>query len=238
MKDKLALVTGGNRGIGYEICKQLLEKKITVILSTRNKEKGTIAIEKLGNTDQLIYQRLDLSDSRTFKDIIYFIDREFGKLDILVNNAGINLESSSDTNKEVSALNPNYDDILKMFEINTLNTIKLTNYLIPTLRKSKDARIINLSSSMGQLTNMDKGSIGYRLSKTGLNVMTRVFSKELQGSNIRINSVSPGWVQTDMGGANGRLKVEDSVETIIWLATEPNLKINGRFLKDKTEIDW
>ena len=84
---------------------------------------------------------------------------------------------------------------------------------------------------------MDKGSIGYRLSKTGLNVMTRVFSKELKGSNIRINSVSPGWVQTDMGGVNGRLKVEDSVETIILLATEPNLKINGRFLKDKTEID-
>jgi len=236
---KTALVTGGNRGIGFEICRQLLDKNITVILTSRNESSGLDAIEKLNAPkDQLLFQRIDMEDPETFISTKEFISERFGTLDILINNAGINLDNSADPSKQVSALSPNYDDIMKMFEVNTVGAIRLTNELMPLLKASDDGRIVNVSSSMGQLATMDSHSIGYRLSKTGLNVMTKVFADELSNTNVKINSVSPGWVQTDMGGQHARLTVEEAVDTIIWLATEPGLEVSGKFLKDREVIDW
>lgn len=239
MNERVSLVTGGNKGIGLELCKQLLANGHYVILTSRNEDKGKSAVASLSSISPNIeYQKIDLEKPELFDALVKTIKKQHGKLDTLINNAGINLENSANSDLEVSALNPNYEDIQKMLLVNTINTIQLTNKLLPILSNSDDGRIINISSSMAQLKNMTKGSIGYRLSKTGMNVMTKVFSEELKTSNIKINSVSPGWVKTDMGSQNARLEVEEAVETIIWLATVEQLTLTGKFLKDKKELEW
>ncbi|KAA3653496.1 MAG: SDR family NAD(P)-dependent oxidoreductase [Calditrichaeota bacterium] len=239
MNKKLALVTGANRGIGFEVCKQLLQNGMHVILTSRNEEKGKIAAEKLNDDGkQIEFYKIDLENPATFKMAKEELENAHDRLDILVNNAGIDLEFSPDELVGASALNPDYDDVLQTITINTVRTMQLTNTLMPLLSKSEDARIINVSSSMGQFKSMGTGSIGYRISKAGLNVVTSVFSKELEHTKIKFNSVCPGWVKTDMGGKHAELNVEDGVKTIIWLATKPALKESGRFFRDMQEIEW
>lgn len=184
MKERISLVTGGNKGIGFEICKQLLQNGHYVILTSRNEDKGKLAVKQLSSISTKIeYQKIDLEKPELFGEQIQTIKKHHTRIDTLINNAGINLENSANSQLEISALHPNYDDIQKMLSINTINTIRLTNEFIPLLSNSDDSRIINVSSSMGQLKTMTKGSIGYRLSKTGMNVMTKVFSEELKKSN-------------------------------------------------------
>lgn len=233
MEDKkTALVTGANKGIGFEVCRQLADSGFEVILTSRDVKKGEEAIEKLKKEGlDLQYHQLDVTSKESVENLRSFIEKKFGKLDVLINNAGI-LISDSDEEKDEEAA------ILKTFETNTLGPLRMCRSFLPLMIKNNYGRIVNVSSGSGQLSTMSKGGSAYKISKTALNAVTRIISSEAEDYNIKVNSVCPGWVQTDMGGYNASRTPKIGAETITWLAMLPNDGPTGKFFRDKKEIDW
>ena len=159
--------------------------------------------------------------------------RRAGSLDALVNNAGIlKDEGASIVDVDVALIE-------QTLATNTFGPLRLTQALLPLLRKADGgARVINLSSGLGQLNDMDDGYPAYGISKTALNAVTRKFADALKGDRIAVNSVCPGWVKTDMGGAGAHRTVEQGADTVVWLATEAALEVTGQFLRDRKPIGW
>jgi NAD(P)-dependent dehydrogenase (short-subunit alcohol dehydrogenase family) len=233
MIDKIALVTGANRGIGLEIGKQLARHNITVILSSRDSAKGEKAKQSLEKEGlKVVYHPLDVTDENSIKQIETFIHEQYGRLDILVNNAGIFPDSME------SALNNSVDTLRQAMETNLYGPFRLCQTFIPLMQKNDYGRIVNLSSGMGQLSDMNGCCPGYRTSKTALNALTRMLADEFKGTNILINSMCPGWVRTDMGGPNATRNVKEGADTAIWLATLPNDGPSGGFFRDRQPIPW
>lgn len=234
---KIALVTGANRGIGLEISKQLAEKGFHVILTSRNKSKGiNVAKKLLAKNLDVEYFLLDVTKEKSIKDLLTFLKKKYNHLDVLVNNAGVLLDRKE--SKSTSVFDVDLSTIKKTLETNTYGPLLLCKYLIPLMKKNNYGRIVNISSGMGQLTDMFGGYPGYRLSKVSLNAVTKIFSDETKKYNILINSMCPGWVRTDMGGMNATRSVEKGAETAIWLATLPKNGTRGGFFRDKKQIPW
>ncbi|AFY42352.1 SDR family oxidoreductase [Nostoc sp. PCC 7107] len=233
---KVAVVTGGNRGLGFEASRQLAKQGYKVILTSRDEDKGKVAAQKLQaeGLDVIAYT-LDVSSDESSQNLAEFIDQQFGKLDALVNNAGIYIDAQSGSN---SIIDTKIDPLQTTIETNVYGVVRVTQALIPLMKKQNYGRIVNVSSGMGQLTDMEGGSPGYRISKTALNAVTRIFASELTGTNILVNSVCPGWVKTDMGGANAPRTPEQGVDTIVWLATLENDGVTGGFFRDRQSIAW
>ena len=230
---QVALVTGANRGIGLEIGRQLAKRDITVILTSRDQSKGEqakINLEKQGIT--VIYQSLDVTNETSIQALKTFISNQYKHLDILVNNAGIFPDSKE------SALSSQVDTLRTAMETNLYGPFRLCQTFIPMMQANNYGRIVNLSSGMGQLSEMNGCCPAYRTSKTALNAVTRLFADELQGSNILINSMCPGWVRTDMGGPNATREVNEGADTALWLATLPNDGPTGGFFRDRQPIAW
>jgi NAD(P)-dependent dehydrogenase (short-subunit alcohol dehydrogenase family) len=227
---KVALVTGANRGIGREIARQLAGKGLTVVVGSRDPAKGQATATELG--DGSVATQLDVADEESIRSAVGFVEREFGRLDILVNNAGI-----ADPWRG-SAVEPDFEAVKKILETNLFGAWRLAKTVIPLMRRGGYGRIVNVSSGMGQLSDMGGHSPGYRLSKTGLNALTRMLTSELAGENILVNSVCPGWVRTDMGGPGARRSVEEGAETPVWLATLPDDGPRGGFFRDRRPIPW
>lgn len=231
--DKIALVTGANRGIGIEICRQLTLENIRVILTARNESKGKTACEKLPSEgSDLFFHQLDVSDSNSIKSLADYVRKEFSRLDILINNAGIYIDQGK------LAQNVELNTVRKTFETNLLGPLNLCQTFIPLMKKHNYGRIVNVSSNMGAFNEMGGGSVSYRISKTALNSMTVILASELSGSNILVNTMNPGWVRTDMGGKNASRSVEQGADTAIWLATLPDNGPSGKFFQDRKEISW
>ncbi|HNE19142.1 MAG TPA: SDR family oxidoreductase [Turneriella sp.] len=228
---KVILVTGSNRGIGKETIRQLARVGHKTILTGRNADHVRDAQDDLA-AEGVITDAFacDVRDEAQVRKLVQYVDERYGKLDVLVNNAGIFLVSSDSTKADI-------DIIRQTFDTNVLGPYRMIEVLLPLLRKSGDARIINLSSGMGGLTEMDGGYPGYRISKTALNAVTRIFANDLAKDKISVNSVCPGWVKTDMGGERATREVEQGAETIVWLATTEKPP-TGKFLRDKKEIPW
>lgn len=234
---KVALVTGGNKGIGLEICRQLAKKGVHVILTSRTKSKGLSAIKELNKKGlEADFELLDASDKKSIKKAVSSIKKKFGKIDILINNAGILIDTKE--NKSESIFDTKIETIKKTMDTNTFGPILLCQEVIPIMKKNKYGRIVNLSSGMGQLKDMYGGYPGYRLSKVSLNAVTKIFADELEGTNILINTMCPGWVRTDMGGKNATRSVEKGAETTVWLALLPNNGPSGKYYRDKKVIPW
>lgn len=234
---KIALVTGANRGIGLEVARQLAKLNIYVILSSRNKTKGLIAYQKF-QEDGLngTYHQLDVTDYLNIQTIAEYIKKEHGKLDILINNAGVVLDKNdSETGTIFKA---KLDTIRNSMETNVYGPLVLCQVLIPIMKKANYGRIVNVSSGMGQLSDMNGGYAGYRFSKVSLNALTKILGDELKGINILVNSVCPGWVRTDMGGSNATKSIKEGAETVVWLATLPDNGPSGLFFRDKKQISW
>ncbi len=227
---KIALVTGANKGIGFEACRQLAKNDFKVILTARDQKKGMKAAETLQKENlDIVFHQLDITDEKSIDVAFSFIKKEFGKLDVLVNNAAILIDP-----KETSDI----DAIRKTFDTNTLGSYRMCKAALPLMIKNNYGRIINISSGMGQLSDMGSGYPAYRISKTALNAVTRIFASETSSYNIKVNSMCPGWVKTDMGGQNAPRTPTLATETIVWLATLPAQGPSGTFFRDKKKIEW
>jgi len=227
---QVALVSGGNRGIGLEVCRQLDERGYTVVMGSRDGEKGRIAAE--GLEWNVIPQQLDVADAGSVDRMAAFIEEEFGQLDTLVNNAGI---SNDEGQRGVDA---DLDRVKESLEANLFGAWRLCEMAIPLMRRNGYGRIVNVSTGLAALEDMGGGSPGYRVSKTALNALTRILASELRGSGILVNAVNPGWVQTDMGGSGATRSVEEGAEALVWAATLPNSGPTGGFFQDRRPVPW
>ena len=233
---KIAIVTGANRGLGFETCRQLASKDIQVVLTSRDETNGKAAVEKLQAEGlDVVYHPLDVTNAESIEHLAQFIRNEFGKLDILVNNAGI---ARDFTDAENSIFNTKIDTLQETIETNLYGPLLLSQALIPLMKKHNYGRVVNVSSGAGQLSDMNTGYPAYRISKTALNALTRLFANELKDTNILVNAVCPGWVKTDMGGSNAPRTVEQGVDTIVWLATLPDDGATSGFWRDRQPIPW
>ena len=227
---RIALVSGGNRGIGLEVCRQLAERGYTVVMGSRDEEKGRVAAERLEG--DVIPHQLDVSDAGSVDRMAAFLEEEVGRLDILVNNAAI---SNDEGQRGVDA---DLDRVRESLEANLFGAWRLCEIAIPLMRRNGYGRIVNVSTGLAAMEDMGGGSPGYRVSKTALNALTRILASELRGSGILVNAVNPGWVQTDMGGSGATRPVEEGAEALVWAATLPNNGPTGGFFRDRHPVPW
>jgi len=227
---RVALVSGGNRGIGLEVCRQLAERGYSVIMGSRNDEQGRAVAA--GLPAGVAVRQLDVADPDSVERLSRSMEEEFGRLDILVNNAAI---SNDDGQRGADA---DLDRVKGALEANLFGAWRLCEMAIPLMRRNGYGRIVNVSTGLAALEDMGGGSPGYRVSKTALNALTRILASELRGSGILVNAVNPGWVQTEMGGSGATRSVEEGAEALVWAATLPNNGPTGGFFRDRRPVPW
>ncbi|WP_310417929.1 SDR family oxidoreductase [Chamaesiphon sp. OTE_8_metabat_110] len=230
MNNKRALVTGGNRGIGFAIAQGLLAQGYEVIITARSIDSASKAAEKL--SEKAISLELDVSDDRSIDRAIAVLTQQIDRLDVLINNAGIYPD------KQVDSLTISRELLNTAMQTNTFGVIQMVQACLPLLEKSADARIINVSSGMGALDSLTTTATSYSLSKLALNGATVMLSQSLKAKNIVINAMCPGWVRTDMGGASADRSPEQGADTAIWLATEASHSETGKFWRDRKVISF
>ncbi len=232
--EKIALVTGANKGIGLEIVQQLAKAGFRVLLTARERQRGEEASRKLQQDGLRVeFLQLDVTDETSIDRLAKELVSQIDHLDVLVNNAGILLDAP---NASVLEVEPTV--ILQTLQTNTLGPLRLTQKLVPLLVKSDRGKVINVSSGGGQLTDMSDWAPAYSLSKTALNAVTGMMAAALKDKHIAVNSICPGWVRTDMGGSNASRCVQQGADTVTWLATEAAADLTGKFLRDREIIPW
>jgi NAD(P)-dependent dehydrogenase (short-subunit alcohol dehydrogenase family) len=230
-RHKYALVTGGNKGIGFAICQGLLAAGFEVILAARSIDKAKEAIEKLQSP--LVYPLvLDVADDESIHQAFNDLSQELGHLDVLINNAGIYPDEG------VNILTIDRHLLARTMNTNTFGAIRTTQTFLPLLEKADRARIINVSSGLGALNGLSADSSSYCLSKLALNGATIMLCAALKPQGIAVYSMCPGWVRTDMGGASATRSPEQGADTAIWLATAASIDQSGKFFRDRQEISF
>ena len=225
--EKVILVTGGNRGIGLEICRQLSREGHKVIMGSRKLKNGLARKEEFGlNVD---VQQLNVRKEKLIIELSNYVSETYGHLDVLINNAGVYTSNSG-------ALYADMKNVRKTMKTNFFAPWRLIQVLHPLLKKSSDPRIINMSSGMGAIDDLSGNYAAYRLSKSSLNALTILMANELAPS-IKINAMCPGWVKTDMGGPDAHRTVEEGADTAVWLALNPEIP-SGKFVRDRKVIPW
>ena len=231
---RIALVTGGNRGIGLEICKGLCAQGLHVVLTARDATVGKAAVKALQDERCTVeYQRLDVTSCRSIRACVAAIAERHGRLDVLVNNAGIMIDP-----RGTRFLDSKLDTYRDTLETNLFGPLQLAQAVIPLMKANRYGRIVNLSSGLGQLADMGAGTPAYRLSKTALNALTRVLAAEFHENNVLVNSMCPGWVRSRMGGEGAPRSPEEGADTAVWLATLPDDGPTGGFFRDRQSIPW
>lgn len=235
---KVAIVTGASRGLGFATSEALARMGYKVIMAMRSPDKAQADINKLKMKDlDVTAMKLDTSNEKSIETFVNEFKREVGALDVLVNNAGIFIDDEDGGNSDV--FKTKSSTITKTFATNTLGPFLLTQKLIPMMMGDGYGRVVNISSGMGQLSEMNTGYAAYRMSKTALNVVTKVFSEETKDKgDILVNSVCPGWVQTDMGGRSATRTIDQGIKGIVWAATLPKGGPTGGFFRDGERLDW
>lgn len=230
---RAALVTGANRGIGLEVTRQLALRGFTTILGARDLQKGEESANSLQQGGlKVIPIELDVTEQQSIDAAKHLVEEQFGKLDVLVNNAAILYDSWQ------RAESANLETVRAAFETNTLGAWRMCQAFIPLLRKSRHARIVNVSSESGSLTVMGGGTPAYSVSKAALNALTRMLADELRASHILVNSVCPGWVATEMGGSDAPRTVEEGAASVTWAVTLPDDGPAGGFFRDGGPLAW
>ncbi len=233
MTHRIALVTGANRGLGFEITRQLAQRGVHVVLTARSVEKGQAAAERLRASGwHVSFQPLDVTQPESIRDAVEAVYTQFGRMDILINNAAVLLGYTTPGLQFPIPL------IRELMEVNTYGPLLMCQAVIPVMQQQNYGRIVNISSRAGQLTSMGGGSLGYRMSKAALNVITRVLAAEVRDYNILINSMSPGHIRTDMGGPQAPRSPEQGADTAVWLALLPDGGPSGQFFFEREPIAW
>jgi NAD(P)-dependent dehydrogenase (short-subunit alcohol dehydrogenase family) len=238
---RVALVTGANKGIGFEIAQQLARTGMTVLAGARSEERGTEARNRISSQGlDAHFIRLDVTDPFLIQAAAGKIRDQFGRLDVLVNNAGIQIDAHTSILELGIAL------LRNTLETNAFGPLLLSQACIPMMKAIGYGRIVNLSSALGSLTEVtgpdspsaEVLSPAYRMSKTLFNGITVLLAKELHGTNILVNSVCPGWVRTELGGERAPLSPEQGADTPVWLATLPDGGPSGGFFRNRRPIPW
>ena len=233
----VAVVTGSNRGMGLTSCQALAQQGFHVLLTSRDLESGKSAAKVLSDQGLSVEAvKLEMTSQSDIDSLANYLRDTHGRVDVLINNAGILIDG--DINNPTSICEADAEVIRKTLEINTIAPVMLIKALLPLMQQAGYGRIINISSGMGQLSDMGGQHPGYRISKTALNAVTAIFAAELKDSGITINAVCPGWVRTDMGGGNADRSPEEGVDTTVWLATSSDNSQTGGFYRDRKIIDW
>lgn len=230
---KVALVTGGNRGIGYELVKELALNGFKVILTSRDSRRGQEATQKLKESDlDVSFVGMDVADQASIRQAAITVNEHFGRLDVLINNAGVYL----DENEKLLTMDSSI--LEKTMATNFFGAYHVIRSFIPIMEKHGYGRIINVSSGYGEMREMFHQGVGaYKLSKLALNGLTLLVAAEIKG-DIKINAVCPGWVSTDMGGPSAPKSPKQAAVSILWLATIGPEGPNGGFFRDGKAIDW
>jgi len=235
MDKRVAVVTGANRGIGLEICRQLARRGgVRVVLTARDQTKGKAAAGQLRDEGlEVDFHELDVTSEKSVETLAGWLEGTCKRCDILVNNAGILADPRGSR-----FLDSRPETYRQTLDTNVFGPLLLSQALVPIMKRSRYGRIVNISSGQGQLLEMGAGTPAYRISKTALNALTRVLAAELKGSGILVNSMCPGWVKTDMGGPGAPRTVQQGADTAVWVATLPDDGPTGGFFRDRKTIAW
>ena len=231
---KIAIVTGGNRGLGREIARQLMRADHLVVIGARRQEALDQALAELSSEGPNVAGHLlDVVDTHAVQRFVAHVEKQHGAPSVLVNNAGIYPESRSAKVEDTPT-----SFWRETFETNLFGAVRMCRGVVPLMRRLRYGRIVNISSGLGQLHQMGAGSPAYRVSKASLNALTATLAAEVADAGILVNSMSPGWVRTDMGGELAPRSVEEGAETAVWLALLPSNGPTGQFFRDRKPIPW
>jgi NAD(P)-dependent dehydrogenase (short-subunit alcohol dehydrogenase family) len=226
----VSLVTGGNRGIGREVCRQLAERGHAVLLTARSADAAATAARDV-NVAGIEPLQLDVTDQASIAAAARRVAGRHGKLDVLVNNAAITYDTWE------RAIDADLTVVREAAETNLYGPWRTVQEFLPLLRAGDHPRIVNVSSEAASLASMGGGTPAYTASKVALNALTRMLAAELRGDRILVNAVCPGWVATDMGGPGGR-PVAAGAASVVWAATLPDSGPTGGFFRDGRPVPW
>lgn len=230
----VAVVTGASRGLGRETCRQLLDRGWAVALTARSLADARAAADGLGAADRLLPLALDVTDADQARAAAAAVATRWGRLDTLVNNAGVILDDWDDS----TTLRSDPTVVRATFDTNTLGALRVSQAFLPLLLQDGGGNLVNVSSGMGSVSEMNGGMVAYRLSKAALNALTRILHDEHNARGLRANSVCPGWVKTDMGGPGATRQVQEGAAGIVWAATLGPGGPSGGFFRDGRPIAW
>ena len=231
-RSRVAIVTGANRGIGYEICKELSKTGCSVVLTSRNEVDGKKAISSLNEYDNIVYHKLDVTDINDISDLRDWILKTYGRLDILINNAGIYLDEA------VSVIEVDEKIIQETLAVNFYGAFRMCKAFVPVMKQNGYGRIVNISSGYGAMNEMAGYHAAYRISKASLNALTLIMADELGDGNIKVNAVCPGWVSTAIGGKMAPTSPHMAAMDIVHFALVDAKGPTGSFFRYKKAIQW
>jgi NAD(P)-dependent dehydrogenase (short-subunit alcohol dehydrogenase family) len=230
--ERVALVTGANRGIGREVCRQLAQRGYVAVLGSRDRQRGERAAAELRDEGLDVRAcELDVADGDSVRAAATWIEQDIARLDAVVNNAAILYDTWQ------RGIDADLDLVREALETNLLGAWRVAQATLPLVRRSPAGRIVNVSSGAGALHDMGGGTPAYRTSKAALNALTRILAAELRGDGILVNAICPGWVATDMGGSGGR-PVADGAAGIVWAVELPDDGPTGGFFSDGRPLAW
>ena len=226
---RTALVTGGNRGIGYAICKGLLADGYAVYLGARDADAGRRAVVSLGGGDHVVCLHLDITDALSVEEALAQTEDNGGPVDVLINNVGVYSQES--------LLGAGHNALSEALEINALGAYHMTRAFLPGMNARGYGRIVNISSGYGAVCSGLSGPPLYAISKATLNALTQAAAREA-AKGVAVAAMCPGWVRTRMGGNGASRSPEEAADTALWLAAQDDTSANGRFFRDREEIPW
>lgn len=233
VNQKIALVTGGNRGIGLACVRQLAQRGYQTIMGSRDLELGRAARISLGPLgDNIDVIPLDIANRKTIEDARLFVMEQYGRLDILINNAAIHYDSWH------NVVQADLEEVALTLDVNLLGPWRIAQAMMPFMLKARSGRVVNVSSEAGSMATMDAAAPGYGVSKAALNALTIKLAAFSREKGVLVNAVCPGWVQTQMGGESAPRSVEEGAASILWAVDLPDDGPSGGFFCDGKPLPW